>query len=30
MGNAANWNTAPTTVAAALDELAARLRASGH
>ena len=29
MGNAANWNTAPTTVAAALDELAARLKAAG-
>jgi hypothetical protein len=30
MGNSANWNTAPTNVTAALDELAARLRASGH
>lgn len=28
MGNTEDWNTAPTTVAAALDEIAARLRAA--
>jgi hypothetical protein len=30
MGNSANWNTAPTNVTQALDELAARLRAAGY
>lgn len=30
MGNASNWNTAPATIASALDELALRLRAAGH
>jgi hypothetical protein len=30
MGNSANWNTSVTTIGAALDQLAARLRASGH
>lgn len=29
MGNAVNWNTAPTTIATALDELAQRLRDAG-
>jgi hypothetical protein len=30
MGNSANWNGTVTTIGAALDQLAARLRASGH
>ena len=30
MGNSQNWTSAVTTIGAALDQLAARLKASGH